>query len=42
MSIILKSNVETLKLIRVYSIEFKNRTIINVIFDKIHKKNKIT
>ena len=42
MSIILKSNVEILKLIRVYLIEFKNRTIINVIFDKMYKENKIT
>ena len=42
MSIILKSDVEVLKSTRVYSIESKNRTIIDVIFDKMHKKNKMT
>ena len=42
MSIILKSNVEVLKSTRMYSIESKNRAIIDVIFDKMHKKDKMT
>ena len=41
-SIILKSDVEILKSTRIYSVEFKNRTIIDVIFDKMHKKDKMT
>ena len=40
MFITLKSDVENLKSIRIYSVEFKNRTIIDVIFDKMHKKIK--
>ena len=42
MSITLKSNAENLKSIRIYSAEFKNRAIIDAIFDKMHKKNKMT
>ena len=43
MFITLKSNVvDSLKLIKIYSIDFKNRIVINVIFDKMHKKSKMT
>ena len=43
MLVTLKSNVvDSLKSIRVYSIDSKNRIVINAIFDKMHKKNKMT
>ena len=42
MSITLKPDFEVLKSARVYSVGFKNRAIIDVIFDKMHKKDKMT
>ena len=41
MSITLKSNVK-FKSIKIYSINIKDREIINIIFDKMHIDNKIT
>ena len=42
MLVILKSNiVELLKLVKVYLVNFKNKAIINVTFDKLHKNDKM-
>ena len=42
MSITLKSDAEALKSARVYPAGPKNRAVIDVTFDKMHKKNKMT